>query len=181
MKYSGLAVLSVSLIMLSLGSIPQSYAGSGSVGSTMTLQLTCGLTVAGDVTWGSGILLDTIIESGVAPHLTASTATVQNTGVGQATVDANTGNDIGPATFGGYSEAGGTNHINNPQIEINIGNGFVTMAAGDAVDITIGTVAEGATDDLDMRVDLNFVVGLPTVDNSWLATVTVTGSDCELV
>ena len=48
-------------------------------------------------------------------------------------------------------------------------------------DVTIGNVAENAIDPLNMKVALTDVRGLPTVDNVWSATVTITGSDCELV
>jgi len=181
MKYSGLAVLSISLIMLSLGSMPQTYAGtSGSVDSTMTLTLTCGLTVLGTVDWGTGVILGTILDSQVSPNLAASSATIENTGVGLATVEANTGDDTLPSGGGGYSEANNDVHILNAQIEVDIGPGYVTMAPV-GVDVTIGTVAQSTTVDLDMRVDLNFVQGLPTTDNTWTTTVTISQLNCELV
>jgi len=177
-RYSGIALLSVSLIMLSLGSIPQTYAGSGAVPSTMTVVLTCGLIAAGDVTWGTNILAGTTIDSRIAPNDLASSATIQNTGNGQMTVDANTGDD-GVGNGGGYSEVSGAVHILNNAIDINIGEVDVTMLAG-GTDVEIGNVAGNAIDDLDMVVRLNNLQALPTLDNAWSATITLTGTDCAL-
>ncbi len=178
-RYSGIAVLSVSLIMLSLGSIPQTFAGSGSVPSTMTVVLACGLTATGSVTWGSNIIAGSTIDSRIAPNDLASTATIENTGNGLVTVDANTGDD-GVGNGGGYSEVSGAVHILNPEIDISIGEGDITMLTAGA-DVEIGTIAGTAIDGLDMVVRLNNLQALPTLDNAWSATITLTATDCELV
>ena len=179
-RYSGIAVLSVSLIMLSLGSIPQTFAGSGSVPSTMTVVLACGLTATGSVTWGSNIIAGSTIDSRIAPNDLASTATIENTGNGQVSVDANTGND-GVGLGGGYSEGSGAVHILNTEIDISIGEGDVTMLTGASNDVEIGNVGGTLTDPLDMVVRLNNLQALPTLDNAWSATITLTAADCELV
>jgi len=77
-RYSGIAMLSLSLVMLSLGSMPQTYAGS--VGSTMVLATSCGTLPGGEIDWGTGVVLTQVLDTTNTAPLTGFTidANIQN-------------------------------------------------------------------------------------------------------
>ena len=174
-RYSGIMALSFSLIMFSIGSIPQ--ANAGSVGSTISVDITCGMTLVGVADFGTLILIGANLDNtdiAVVP-------TIENTGVASTPIAV----EVGTISSGGYAE-GGTTHIAPADIDMKIAgssfNGGAFQQLDDTgADTNLGPLgpASGATD-LEFQV---FVSGInlgATTDPSWAATYTFTAGTCFL-
>jgi len=169
-RYSGIAALSVSLIMLSLGSIPQTYAGT--VPSTLTVDISCGAILTGAFTFGGGILVGAVLTQ---TENTVVQPTIQNTGVAQSQVSVGVGDD---ATGGGYAGTDTTTHIAAGSIRVDIGEGLVTMVS--AASTPTGVVNAATTDNIDVEVTVT-LVNPGHAEADWAATYTFTVDDCFLV
>ena len=179
-KYSGILAISVSLIMLSIGSIPQTYAGS--VASTMSVNISCGMTLAGTADFGTGV---TIASTLTNANLQGSAPTIENNGVAHTPISVNAGvrANTPPATgtAGGY--AGVTDnvtHIQPAAIQMKIGAAGPFSTLDDAgTDVSLGALAPNAGS----PTDLNFSIGVtgingPITDPDWAATYTFTAGNC---
>ncbi len=175
-RYFGIAALSLSLVMLSLGSIAQSHAQV--VTSSMSIEIACGIIVAnGDIAFTNTIALNDNLDSDIDP-IAGGQPTLQNTGTAQTAVLANAGvpSAVGPGG-GGYASADGITHINPVSISYDIGEGPIALQDS-GTDIEIGTINTVSTDDLQLLVTVNGV-NLPTSDPNWTATTTLTAS-CQV-
>ena len=96
-RYTVVASISFSLIMLSLGSVPQTFAGPPplTIPSTMSILPICGLSVANSANFGTVSIGGTIFNSDV---------TISNTGSSLAEISANVGTPLVQSNLaGGYS------------------------------------------------------------------------------
>jgi len=174
-RYSGIMALSFSLVMFSVGSIPQ--ANAGSVASTIVVNITCGMTLAGVADFGSGI----IIGANLVNANLAAVPTIENTGVASTPIAV----EVGTNTGGGYQE-GGTTHIAPSDIDMKIAGSTFNAGAFQTLDdagtdTNLGPLgpASGATN-LEFQV---FVSGInlgATTDPNWSATYTFTAGTCFL-
>ena len=173
-RYSGIMALSVSLIMLSLGSIPQTYAGS--VGSTIVVNIVCGMDLLGTADFGSGILIGADLTNADI----VAVPTIGNAGVATTPVSVS----VGTVTGGGYAE-GGTTHIAPVDIDMKITGSIFNAGGFNTLDNTgtatpLGILAPTAPVTLEFQV---FVSGInlgATTDPSWTATYTFTAGTCFL-
>ncbi len=176
-RYSELVLFSVSLIMLSLGSIPQTFAGptvpAGSIDSLMKVEASCGLGVTGSADFGEVSIGGTIFNSDV---------TISNGGTGLAKISANVGTPLVQSPLaGGYAGISDqTTHIPPRNITLQIDSqGRVPMFdSGNNADI--GELPNGSPGVLEIGVLMN-PVNLPTPDPVWVATFDLTVSDCQVI
>ena len=105
----GISIMSVTLIMLSLGSVPQAF--SQGVTSTITIDISCGIAVTGAATFPGTV--------GIGATVANTDVDLNNNGNGQAAISAQAGlpSAVSSATAGGYR---GTSdlitHINHSSI-----------------------------------------------------------------
>ncbi len=173
-RYSGIFVLSISLIMFSLGSIPQTYAGSPSntITSTMVLSITCGLIVTGTADFGLVSTGDTVFNSDV---------TISNSGTATAEISANVGQALVKSPLaGGYAgSTDQTTHIAPRDITLQIDSQGRVPLADSSSDVLIGGLVNTDPGTLEIGITLN-PINLPIVDQVWVATYELTVSDCHL-
>lgn len=192
-RYSGIAALSVSLIMLSMGSIPQTYAGSsGSVPSSMVLTVTCGTLPSGQIDWGTGVVINQVLDTSNTGPLTAFTidAIITNNGIGRSFVSMNVGTDsvTGP-NGGGYANdfvgvLGGVTHIAAADIQLGLGDlgttPFVVAMVSGPTSTPVGFVDSNTFDVLDAIVTVNGI-NLPAASETWVLTIDVFNTDCQVI
>jgi len=184
-KYAGTTALSVSLIMLSLGSIPTSYAQS--VGSQMTVTMTCGINLTGptNINWDNTILFPDTLDNTQAADHAGSEPTVQNPGTNSATTQVKAA--VGDSSTGGYrGTVDGVTHISPTSMQLDLINGapstLITMSDSNSPQ-QIGTLAPAENDELRLVVNVPPVAGLfnkPITDQTWTATITLTAT-CAIV
>ena len=186
LRYSGIAAISVSLIMLSLGSLPTTNAQS--VGSVLTVTLSCGLLPTGDAVIDFDTIIDptgtTTLNSGPSPPspgndpinqaLTGVPPTYTNNGNSNAIVTANSGT----VPTGGYL-ASGVTAIPPSQMSLGFEGGPLTALSNAGAETSVGTIVPTATGILQLAVLTTAVSGTYTT-TSWTATNTLTVS-CTLV
>lgn len=183
-RYTGIAAITFSLVMLSLGSIPTSQAQT--IGSTLNVHITCGVTIANpSIDWTKPldptnlVVLNSVIGSDFSG--TPPTLTNPNTNTANAQVKAHVGDD---ATGGYYGTVDGLTHIAPSQIDVDlitdtsIGPPNPMDNGGVAKDI--GTIAPDNTDTLHLIVHQSPLSNLPTSDIQWQATITIS-STCAIV
>ncbi len=173
-RYSGIFVLSISLIMFSLGSIPQTYAGSPSntITSTMVLSITCGLGITGTADFGLVSTGDTVFNSDV---------TISNSGTATAEISANVGQALVKSPLaGGYAgSTDQTTHIAPHDITLQIDSQGRVPLEDSSSDVLIGGLVNTDPGTLEIGITLN-PINLPIVDQVWVATYELTVSDCHL-
>jgi len=174
-RYSGIAALSVTLIMMSLGSMPQTYAGT--VPSTLTVNIGCGAILTGAFTFGGGILVGAVLTQA---ENTVGQPQIQNTGVAQSQISVGVGTDssTGPGGGGYKGNTDGITHIAAGSIKVDVGEGLVTMVS--AASTSTGVVNAGSTDNIDVSVTVT-LINPGSTDADWVATYTFTVTDCLLV
>jgi len=174
-RNTGFTVLTVSLIILSLGSIPQTFGGviasPFTVTSTITIEISCGIAVTGAANFGLVSIGETIFNNDV---------TISNGGTGSADVTANAGlpSAVANPAAGGYR--GTTDlitHINPSSITLQIDSqGQITMANTGA-DVFLGNLANGDPGVLEVGVTIT-PVNEPFSDASLVADYDLTVTDC---
>lgn len=183
-KYSGISAITVSLFMLTLGSIPTSLAGSGQVTSNLSVNISCGIGVAdGIINWNNPInpsVADTL-DSTDNTDFSGTEPTITNPGTN--TANANVNANVGDSTNGGYAgTVDGFTHIEPSEIALDLVNdnsvGSPVGMNDGAVNTNIGTLAPGETDTLQVVVTVTpgLIAGLPTTDTTWAATINLVAS-----
>jgi len=165
--------MAVSLVMLSLGSIPQTFAGttvieSGSLGALLTVGPTCGLGVGAAVNIGN-------IAVG---QVKSATTTVDNTGTVDATLEANAGvpSASGPSGGGFAAASDGITHINPISMRISVTGALQALDnSGNDVFIPGGLPVTGSPHTLTLEVTAN-IVNAPVVDPALAATIPLTAT-----
>ena len=171
-RYSGIAVLATSLIVLSLGSIPQTHAGANTIESAITVVISCGINISGSADFGLVSLGDTVQNSDV---------TLSNSGTGTAKVSANVGQSLVSSTLaGGYAGVTDlTTHISPSDITLQIDSQGRVPMADSSSNVLVGELSSTDPGVLEVGVDLN-PINLPTSDSVWRATFVLTVSGCSL-
>jgi len=173
LRNMGLAALSVSLIMLALGSVPQAY--SQAVTSTMTIDISCGIAVAGAATFPGTV--------GIGASVANTDVDLNNNGSGEAAIDANAGarSDVANAAAGGYrGVVDEITHIDPISITLQIDNqGQVTMTTL-GTDVSIGTLVTADVGQLEVGVTAN-IVNAGFTDPDLEADFTLTVTACTLI
>ncbi len=160
-KYLGITTLAVTLVMLSIGSIPQSFAGTDSVNLQMNLGSTCGISVTGiDIDFGNQ-------NPGATPNGAVS---VENTGTSSAQIDANAGD----VTAGGGFANAGTSHIAPLSITLGISPGTNALDNTGA-DVDIGDLFGAGSMDVDVVVT---VINQPVPNNTILIATINLSANC---
>ena len=169
-RYFGITIMAASIAMLSLGTIPQSFAGTTSETSDLTASMvlgaTCGVTVTGpQVDYGS-------FQVGTTE--TAATQ-VTNSGTVVATLDANAGTPSAISNGGGFAAVSdGITHINPSSIRLNLAAQGFTPLSDAGTDVTIGSLTTGPSN---LAVETTAtIVNPPVVDPSLTATIALTAS-----
>jgi len=134
-RYFGISIIAVSLVMFSIGSIPQSFAGTTDFATVdMLMGSSCGISVG----VASGSFVSTIDYSGVNPgDVVSGTVGVINTGTSSADIEANTGAD---GTVGGFALLATpfTTHISSANIGIQIDTFGLASMSPAGTDVPIG-------------------------------------------
>jgi len=174
-RYTAIASISVSLIMLSLGSFPQTFAGAGpanTIPSTMTLTISCGLAVTGSADFGLVSIGGTIFNSDV---------TLTNSGLSFAQISANVGQALVKSPLaGGYAgTTDQTTHIAPHDITLQIDAQGRVPLADSSSDALIGGLRNTDPGVLEIGVNMN-PINLPANDPVWAATFALTVSDCSV-
>ncbi len=175
-RYSGIMALSFSLVMFSLGSIPQTYAGS--VTSTLVVDITCGMTLVGVADFGTLITIGSNLDNTDI----AIVPTIENSGVASTPIGVN----VGVLAGGGYADGAAITHIAPADIDMKIGGSSFDGGAFQTLDNTgtdtnLGPLgpASGATDLL-FQVEVTGINLGATTDPNWSATYTFTSGTCFL-
>ena len=159
----GISAIAVTIVMLSVGSLPQSFAGSDTVSLGMQLQTTCGIAVTGGGTVDFGAV-------NISGPNESTIVTVDNTGTADAQIDANAGN----TATGGFHDAVPVTHIAPSSITLDLDIQGVTPMLNTGLDQDIGQLFGAGS--LDVVVSIN-VINLPVPDNTQLdATITLTAN-----
>jgi len=186
-RYSGIAAITFSLFMLSLGSMPTIEAGVDSVSSALTVTITCGTTVTnGIINWDNAISPGSQFDSEVNADFSGTSPNIANPGSNTATsiVSAQAGNI---ATAGGY--AGGTSgvtHLPPSEMDVDLVTDTSTGLPNPLSDtnalVEIGEISAGSSDTLQLQIDATVATLLnkPITDTSWSATIVITAA-CEIV
>ncbi len=174
-RYSGIAFLSISVIIISLGLIPQVDAGivpTNTIPSTLTMEITCGLSIAGSADFGLVSVGDTIFNTDV---------TISNSGTALAEISANVGTPLVSSTLaGGYAgTTDQTTHIPPRDITLQIDTQGRVPLRDSSSDEVIGGLLGTDPGVLEVGVTIN-PINLPTSDPVWVATYALTVSDCTL-
>ena len=177
-RYSGIAAITFSLFMLSLGSMPTSDAGQ--VDSTLTVTLTCGLDVAdGVINWDSSLNPNTgnTLDSTNGGDFTGAQPTVENpTGnTADSSVSANVGDNV-DGGYAGFTDT--TTHIEPIAISIDLlvnspPGGPVAMDNA-AANTGIGVLVPAELQTLQLVVDTSNIVGTPITDGTWVMVISLT-------
>ena len=177
-RYSGVAALSISLIILSLGSMPQTLAGSGPppnvIESNMVVDISCGISISGTADFGRVSFGDTILNSDV---------TIFNGGTGSAQISANAGQSLVASPLaGGYAgTTDQTTHIAPHDITLQIDSQGRTPMMDSSSNVIIGELASMDSEILEVGVVINPINLLPSNDPVWVATFDLTISGCNLI
>jgi len=171
-RYTVVASISFSLIMLSLGSVPQTFAGPPplTIPSTMSILPSCGLSVANSANFGTVSIGGTIFNSDVI---------ISNSGTSLARISANVGTPLVQSSLaGGYAGVTDqTTHIPPRQITLQIdGQGRVPMFDS-GTNALIGDLRNTDPGVFEIGVNMN-PINLPTNDPVWVATFDLTVSNC---
>ncbi len=175
-KYSGIAAISISLVILSLSSIPQILGGAvlppNAIESEISVQISCGIAISGSADFGLVSFGESVFNSDV---------TLSNPGTGTAQVRANVGQALVSSSLaGGYAGiTDQTTHISPSDISLQIDSqGRVTMNPSSA-DVQIGELGSTDSEILEVGVNMN-PINLPTNDHLWRANFFLTVSSCSL-
>lgn len=171
-RYTSLVSISVSLIIFSLGSFPQTFAGPDTIPSTLTMEITCGLSITGSADFGLVSAGDTIFNTDV---------NLSNGGTATAVITANVGTSLVSSSLaGGYAGVTDlTTHISPSDITLQIDSqGRVPMMRS-GMDVEIGGLSSTDPGVLEVGVNIN-PINLPTNDSVWVATYELTVFDCRL-
>jgi len=186
-RYSGIAAITFSLFMLSLGSMPSSDAGV--VTSALTVTLSCGIAVGngGSINWLNDLNPNTgnTLDSTAAGDYTGLQPTVTNPVAN--TASSNVRANVGDNTDGGYAGTTDTRtHIEPSAISIDllidpVPAGPVAMDNAGA-GTGIGVLAPAETQTLQLVVATNNIVGTvpPITDLTWAAQINLIAV-CEFV
>jgi len=184
-RYSGIAAITFSLFMLSLGSMPTIEAGGGPVTSNLAVTITCGATVSnGAINWDGPITPGNQFDSETADH-TGATPNVLNPGANTAT--SNVGAQAGDSNTGGYvGTVSAVTHLPPSEMDVDL-VGEATVALPNPLSdvnaiVSIGKLAAGANANLQLQIDATVATLLnkPITDLTWAATITITAA-CEIV
>jgi len=186
-RYSGIAAITFSLFMLSLGSMPTSDAGV--VSSALTVTLTCGIQVGngGSIDWDNDLNPNTgktLTSTDIGDYTGAQptdTNTVTNT------ASSNVRADVGDSNTGGYAgTTDTTTHIEPNAISIDLlvntpPAGPVAMQ-NTGIPVGIGVLAPNELQTLQLVVATNNIVGTvpPITDLTWSAQINLIAV-CEFV
>ena len=173
-RYSGIAAITFSLFMLSLGSMPTSEAGQ--VDSTLLVTLTCGLTVVdGVINWDNNLDPNTgnTLDS-TTGDFSGAQPTLENPAGN--TADSNVSAQVGDANTGGYAGTTDvTTHIAPGDISIDLlvntpPAGPVAMDDTPA-NVGIGVLSPAELQTLQLVVVTSNIVGQPITDATWGLTI----------
>ena len=173
-RYSTIFSISVSVIILSLVSIPDIFAGpQNTVPSTLSIQSTCGLTVTDAANFGTVPIGGTIFNSDVI---------ISNSGTGLAGIIANVGTSlVSSQVAGGYSGVTDqTTHIPPRDITLPIASQGRIPMFDSGSNAIIGVLGNGDPGVLEIGV-LMSPINLPTSDPVWVATFEMTVNDCQVI
>ena len=171
-RYIGLVSISVSLMIFSLGSFPQIFAGPDTIPSTLTMEITCGLSITGSADFGLVSVGDTIFNTDV---------TISNSGTAMAAISANVGTPLVSSSLaGGYAgTTDQTTHIAPRDITLQIDSQGQISLADSGADVLIGGLVSTDPGILEVGVIVN-LINAPVNDPVWVATYELTVSDCTL-
>lgn len=159
----GISAIAVTLVMLSIGSIPQSFAGSDTVSLGMQLRTTCGIAVTGGGTVDFG-------NVNIGDPNETTNVSVQNSGTASAQIDA----QAGDSSTGGFHDAQPKTHIAPSSISLNLNSQGPDALSDTNVQTDIGDLFGAGT--LGVEVVIT-VINLPVPDNTQLdATITLTAN-----
>jgi len=156
-------------MILPLGSIPQ--ANAGTVASTMTVVITCGIALTGAFTF-TGINVGDVLTQ---TDNDVAQPTIGNTGTGESQVSVGVGDDANGGGYAGTTD--NTTHIAAASIQVNIGEGLVAMVSN--ANTAVGQIASDAIDNIDVQITVT-LVNPGSSDANWAATYTFTQTDCLL-
>ena len=171
-----LAIISMSFVMLLLGSTHQTYAGTGPppniIESQLLAEISCGITTSGSADFGLVSIGETLTNSDV---------TLFNPGTGTGHVSANVGTILVSSPLaGGYAgETDQTTHIAPSDITLEIDSLGRFSMADNGMNIQIGELPSTESRVLEVGVNIN-PINLPTSDPVWRATFDLTISGCSL-
>jgi len=164
-RYLGITIMSASLVMLSLGSIPQSFAGTTVIeqqglGASLTLGATCGLSTGAAINYNAFVVGTT----------RTATTTVTNGGTVDATLEANAGTNTG----GGFAD-GATTHIEPISMRMSVSSTFSAFFFNNADDVSIpgGLPVVGSPHTLTLETTAT-IVNAPVVNPTLSATIDLT-------
>ena len=174
-RYSGIACLSISLIIILLGLMPQVDAGTippNTIPSTLTMEITCGLSITGSADFGLVSVGDTIFNTDV---------TISNSGTALAAIRANVGQALVKSPLaGGYAgTTDQTTHIAPHDITLQIDAQGRVPLADSSSNVLIGGLRNTDPGVLEIGVNIN-PINIPTSDPVWAATFELTVSDCTV-
>jgi len=167
-RYLGISVIAVSLVVFSIGSVPQSFAGTtGFFDIDMLLGSSCGIS-----------MLTFLASYGAFPVGTQQTIQLSaiNTGTSLATITANAGTDsaTGPGG-GGFAAVSGITNISAGSIDLQIGSqGFTAGLDPAGGETTVGTIF--GADTVDVRTTADVINGPVAAGTSLSGTVVITAS-----
>jgi len=176
LRYSGIAALATPLIMLSLGSIPQTHAGivplADTIDSTITVVISCGINVSGLADFGLVSFGETIQNSDV---------TISNSGTGTSQISVNVGTPLVSSSLaGGYAgTTDQTTHIPPRDITLQIDSQGRVPMADSGSNVQLGGLSSTDPGILEVGISIN-PINLPTSDSVWVATFVLTLSGCSL-
>ena len=181
-RYSGIAAITFSLFMLSLGSMPTSDAGQ--VASQLTVTLSCGLVVAnGQINWDDNLNPNTgnTLDSTVAGDYSGAQPSVSNPIAN--TADSSVSANVGDNTSGGYAGTiDATTHIQPTEISIDLLVDSPPAApvamSNAAANIFIGLLSPNEAQTLQLVVNSNNIQGQPITDLTWALTINLSAL-CE--
>ncbi len=177
LRYSGIAALSISLIMLSFGSVPQTNAGfvppPNVITSSLTMDISCGVNISGTADFG-------LVSFG--QNVQNTDVTISNSGSATAQISANVGKSLVSSSLaGGYAgTTDQTTHISPSDITLQIDSqGRVSMNPSSS-DVLIGELSNLDPGTLEVGVGIN-PINLPTNDPLWVATFAITVFECIII
>lgn len=184
-RYSGIAAITFSLFMLSLGSMPTIDAGV--VNSALTVSITCGIAVGngGTINWDNALNPNTgnTLDSTVGADYSGPQPTVTNPGTN--TASSNVAANVGDNTNGGYAgTVDTTTHIEPIAISIDLITDPAPAApvamSNAGTGVGIGILAPAEIDTLQLVVVTSTIVGQPIVDLSWSAATNLVAT-CQFI
>jgi len=156
--------MAASLVMLSMGSIPQSFAGTviepGSVSASLILGATCGIGSITAISYGAFAVGATVV----------ATTSVTNGGTVDATLDANAGTNTG----GGFAD-GTTTHIEPSSLRVQVTGLFSLPLDNTGADVSIPDGLPVGTSTLGLETTA-LIVNAPVVNPNLSATIALTAT-----